>query len=145
MSPEKDLLLRQRYPKIFKSSQHNDEPLDMWGIECDDGWFELIDTLCSKIQSHIDWRSKNVQDASTIEELQVVAQQVKEKFGGLRFYVVGGDDVTDAFISFAETMSMKICETCGQPGKQQSDNGWIHTTCDSCLEKRAWRSNSEES
>jgi hypothetical protein len=139
MSPEKDLLLRQRYPKIFKVSEHNDEPLDMWGFECDDGWFELIDTLCSKIQSHVDWRSKNIQDVTILETLQVVAQQVKEKFGGLRFYVNGGDDVTDAFISFAETMSMKICEVCGQSGKQQGDRGWIHTACDPCFEKRAWR------
>jgi hypothetical protein len=139
MSPEKDLLLRQKYPKIFKSSTHNEEPLDMWGLECDDGWFELIDTLCSKIQSHVDWRSSNIQDVEELENLQVVAEQIKEKFGGLRFYVTGGDDITEAFISFAETMSYKICETCGQPGKQQDDRGWIHTACDPCFEKRARR------
>jgi hypothetical protein len=139
MSPEKDLLLRQRYPKIFKTSTHKDEPLDMWGLECDDGWFELVDTLCSKIQSHIDWRSKNINNAEELENLQVVAEQIKEKFGGLRFYVTGGDDITEAFISFAETMSMKICETCGNPGKQQSFRGWIHTSCDPCSEKRARR------
>lgn len=139
MSPEKDLLLRQRYPKIFKTSTHNDEPLDMWGFECGDGWFELINALCSKIQSHVDWRSKNIQDIEALENLQVVAEQIKEKFGGLRFYVRGGDDSTDAFISFAETMSTKICETCGNLGKQQSVSGWIHTACDPCFEKRAWR------
>jgi hypothetical protein len=139
MSPEKDILLRQRYPKIFKASEHNDEPHEMWGFECHDGWFELIDALCAKIQSHIDWRSKNIQDIEQLEDLQVVAQQIKEKFGGLRFYVLGGDDTTDAFISFAESMSMKICETCGQPGKQQGDIGWIHTACDPCFEKRVWR------
>lgn len=139
MSPEKDLLLRQKYPKIFRSSQHENDAVGIWGFECDDGWFELVDTLCGKIQSHIEWRSKNVQDADELEDLQVVAQQVKEKFGGLRFYVVGGDDITEAFISFAETMSLKICETCGNPGKQQSDRGWIHTACDPCFEKRARR------
>jgi hypothetical protein len=70
MSPEKDILLRQRYPKIFKASEHNDEPHEMWGFECHDGWFELIDTLCAKIQSHIDWRSKNIQDIKQLEDLQ---------------------------------------------------------------------------
>jgi hypothetical protein len=139
MSPEKEKILCEKYPKIFKSSEFNKEPIDMWGLECDDGWFDLIDTLCGKIQSHIDWRSKTVQDAEQLDDLQVVAQQIKEKFGGLRFYVTGGDDTTDAFISFAETMSVKICETCGQPGKQQGDRGWIHTACDPCFQKRAWR------
>jgi hypothetical protein len=139
MSPEKEKILCEKYPKIFKSSQHNDEPIEMWGFECNDGWFELIDTLCNKIQSHVDWRSKNLQDASELEDLQVKAEQVKEKFGGLRFYVSRGDDIIDAFISFAETMSMKICETCGQPGQQKNVSGWIHTACDPCFEKRAWR------
>ena len=139
MSPEKEKILCQKYPKIFKFPGDVNEPIDMWGLECDDGWFELIDTLCDKIQSHIDWRSRDIQDAETAENLQVVAEQIKEKFGSLRFYVRGGDDTTDAFISFAETMSLKICETCGQPGKQQSGRGWIHTACDPCFEKRAWR------
>ena len=139
MSPEKDRILRKKYPKIFKDSEYQKEPLEFWGIECDDGWFELIDTLCNRIQSHVDWRSKDVQDAEQLENLQVIAQQIKEKFGGLRFYVTGGDDITEAFISFAETMSYKICETCGQPGRQQDDRGWIHTSCDPCFEKRARR------
>lgn len=139
MSPEKEKILCEKYPKIFKLPEVNDGPLDTWGLECDDGWFEIIDTLCSKIQSHIDWRTKNIQDAEQLENFQVVAEQIKEKFGGLRFYVTGGDDITEAFISFAETMSLKICETCGNPGKQQGDRGWIHTACDPCFEKRAWR------
>lgn len=139
MSPEKEKILCEKYPKIFKASDFNSEPIDMWGLECDDGWFDLIDTLCNKIQSHIDWRSKNIQDVEELSNLQVVAQQVKEKFGGLRFYVIGGDDITESFISFAETMSLKICETCGNPGKQQGDRGWIHTACNPCFEKRARR------
>ena len=139
MSPEKEKILCKKYPKIFKTPTDFKGSLELWGLECDDGWFELIDTLCNKIQSHIDWRSKNIQDAEELENLQVIAQQIKEKFGGLRFYVTGGDDITEAFISFAETMSLKICETCGNPGKQQSDRGWIHTACDPCFEKRARR------
>lgn len=138
MSPEKEKILFEKYPKIFKKEGSN-EPTGFYGFECYDGWFELIETLCDKIQSHVDWRTKNIQDPTEAHDLQVTALQVKEKFGGLRFYAGGGDDVTDAFISFAETMSMKICETCGNPGKQQGDRGWIHTACDPCFEKRAWR------
>lgn len=135
MSPEKEKILFEKYPKIFKK----EDASGFCGFECYDGWFELLDTLCNKIQSHIDWRTKNIQDLAAAHDLQVVALQVKEKIGGLRFYAGGGDDVTDAFISFAETMSQKICETCGNPGKQQGDRGWIHVACDPCFEKRAWR------
>jgi hypothetical protein len=139
MSPEKEKILCQKYPKIFKLPGDGNQPIDMWGLECEDGWFELVDTLCGKIQSHIDWRSKQIQGVEELKNLQVVAEQIKEKFGGLRFYVRGGDDSTDAFISFAEVMSLKICETCGNSGKQQSVSGWVHTACDPCFEKRAWR------
>ena len=139
MTPEKDILLRQRYPKIFGSPEMKNDAVEMWGFECDDGWFDLLNTLCEKIQSHIDYRSKYIQDAEELSGLQVIAQQVKEKFGGLRFYAVGGDDTTNAYIDLAEAMSLKVCETCGNPGKQQGERGWIHTACDPCFEKRAWR------
>lgn len=60
---------------------------------------------------------------------QVVATQVKEKFGGLRFYINGGDDEIDAAITFAEMLSERTCEVCGAPGKQRG-GGWISTRCD---------------
>lgn len=66
---------------------------------------------------------------------QVVAVQVKEKFGGLRFYVNGGDDAVDSFISFAESMSHRICEKCGKPGKSRT-GGWIYTLCDEHAEEK---------
>lgn len=139
MTPEKDSILRQKYPKIFAKSEYESEPLDVWGFECDDGWFDIIDTLCHKIQKHIDRRSEFIHDADELAQLQVKAEQVKEKFGGLRFYVAGGDDITDAFISFAETISFKFCESCGNSATQKTIGTWIHTACDPCFEKRAWR------
>ena len=42
-----------------------------------------------------------------------VAVQVKEKFGGLRFYVNGATDEQYNYIRFAEAMSYRICEECG--------------------------------
>lgn len=59
---------------------------------------------------------------------QVVAVQVKEKFGSLRFYVDGGDKYTDGIISMAEAMSYVICEICGSPGKTYG-GGWMRTLC----------------
>lgn len=60
---------------------------------------------------------------------QVVAVQVKEKFGGLRFYVSGGDEYIDGMITLAESLSMRTCEECGSPGKRRG-RGWIYTACD---------------
>lgn len=57
-----------------------------------------------------------------------VASQVKEKFGGLRFYIDGGDDTHYALINFAESLSYNTCEVCGKSGKANRD-GWITTRC----------------
>jgi len=64
---------------------------------------------------------------------QVVASTVKEKFGGLRFYVSGGDYVTESYIRFAEFMSNSICENCGTTDGVEQTEGWIYTMCKSCL------------
>ena len=56
------------------------------------------------------------------------AIQVKEKFGGLRFYMNGGTESHNAFVSFAESMSDRTCEVCGERGKRRG-GGWIRTLC----------------
>lgn len=60
---------------------------------------------------------------------QVVAVQVKEKFGGLRFYIDGGDDEINAMIDVMCEMSYRICEDTGNPGKVRS-GAWIRTLSD---------------
>jgi hypothetical protein len=59
---------------------------------------------------------------------QVTLDQVKEKFGTLRFYYQGGDDVIDGMVRMAESMSGVTCEECGKPGTR-SGGGWIRTVC----------------
>lgn len=59
---------------------------------------------------------------------QVVAAQVKEKFGTLRFYYDGGDEVIGGMVRLAESMSSVTCETCGNPGTLQV-GGWHYTAC----------------
>ena len=59
----------------------------------------------------------------------VTVHQIKEKFGGLRFYVHGATDKHYNYISFAESMSYRTCEECGAPGKRYTD-GWHRTLCD---------------
>ena len=70
------------------------------------------------------------------DEWQVEATQVKEKFGGLRFYINGADDFVYGMISFAEHLSYQICEECGSTKNIIHTKGWISTICQKCLEKR---------
>ena len=66
---------------------------------------------------------------------QVVAIQVKEKFGTLRFYYEGGDDVVAGMVRMAESMSEVTCEECGNSGTQEGA-GWIRTTCQEHKKKK---------
>jgi len=113
-----------------------------WGIECGDGWYDLIDALCADIQNEVDNEIRQQgykikrgdlkpEDALPEEDMQVVAVQVKEKFGGLRFYVSRETDRVAGMISMAESMSLRICETCGNPGRPNKQ-GWITTMCTTC-------------
>ena len=143
MKEELEKQLVDKYPLIFN---HRCE------ISCGDGWYTLIDTLCHTIQGHINsverqhkWAlEKNVklQDAIAangqgdttpydVPELveQVIAQQIKEKFGTLRFYISGGDRYIYGAIQMADSMSEHICEECGNPGKRRNGS-WIRTLCD---------------
>lgn len=63
------------------------------------------------------------------------ASQVKEKFGGLRFYMTGVTDEINNLIEAAEELSLQTCEQCGQPGSNSAVNGWYRTTCESCLKE----------
>ena len=61
--------------------------------------------------------------------------QVKEKFGGLRFYINSGSDEIHKRIIEAERKSHKVCEKCGEPGKSIS-GGWIVTLCEFHAEEK---------
>ena len=125
MKQELDKLLCERYPQMMVN---RDKPMMetcmCWGFSCGDGWFNILDQLMGNIQHHIDWKNKK-------EEVvpQVTLDQVKEKFGTLRFYYSGGDDVIDGMVRMAESMSGVTCEECGSPGKRVG-GGWVTTLCE---------------
>jgi len=120
MKKELDDALCAKYPKIFADRHKSMQETCMcWGFDCGDGWYDLIDNLCSLIQNYVDW--------SKCE--QVVAEQVKEKFGGLRFYYRGGDDYIDGAVAIADRLSFTICDVCGNKGTSNKD-GWIATRCE---------------
>jgi hypothetical protein len=127
MIEDLDKKLCEKYPEIFRNRHEPVTKTPMgWGFECGDGWYELIDVLCRNIQHHVDWYSTAHPDK--IE--QPIASQVKEKFGGLRFYIdYHSDDVIQGMIQMAESMSYHICEECGNKGKLRNGN-WMRTLCD---------------
>lgn len=62
---------------------------------------------------------------------QVVATQVKEKFGSLRFYYQGGDDYTSGVSDMMSAMSNTTCDHCGAVGVK-GGSGWISVQCAPC-------------
>ena len=150
MSPELDQHIREKYPKIFSQQCE---------MSIGDGWYDIIDMLCSNIQNHIDnvadrrkWAIKwndEVNDPNydwsdkasfikreerVVPELieQVVVTQIKEKFGTLRFYYDGGDEYIRGLEDMAESMTARTCEDCGCPGVARStkQKRWVRVLCD---------------
>ena len=111
--------MKEAYPKIFAKP--------FGGFAIDKGWWPIIETLCSNIQRHTDFWNKNHERFPVVE--QVVVVQVKEKFGGLRFYYDGGDDQIRGMVTMAESWADSVCEECGKPGKLRG-GGWMKTLCD---------------
>jgi hypothetical protein len=139
MNLELDKLLCEKYPKMMVNRNKDMKETCMcWGFECGDGWFNILDQLMGNIQHHIDWNNQNFDKGYTQYKQvpQVTLDQVKEKFGTLRFYYSGGDDVIDGMVRMAESMSGVTCEECGNPGERRG-GGWVHTFCTPCEEKRA--------
>ena len=131
MKQELDKLLCERYPKMMVNRNlPMQETCMCWGFECGDGWFNILDQLMGNIQHHIDWKNKKEEVVA-----QVTLDQVKEKFGTLRFYYTGGDDVIDGMVRMAESMSGVTCEECSAPAKTHGP-GWIRTICEPCEEAR---------
>lgn len=89
-----------------------------------DGWIALVSLLLRHVQFHCDNSGCP----------QVVIKQVKEKFGGLRVYVSGGDAFIHGMITMAEGLSEVTCLFCGQPGVHRPGL-WIHVACDRCEEE----------
>ena len=59
----------------------------------------------------------------------IEVHQIKEKFGGLRFYYEGGDDYVQGLVAMAESWAARTCETCDERGERRH-GGWIRTLCD---------------
>ena len=92
---------------------------NFFSVDC--GWYGLIKDLINEL-IELGWDKE--------------IHQVKEKFGGLRFYVGSVDDAMQLVIRKYENRSYETCEVCGVPG-QRRPGGWVATLCDTHFEQRS--------
>jgi hypothetical protein len=124
--------LVKKYPKIFQDYEGNPGRVNWSGVP--QGWIPIIDVLCGSIQDYIDHTSTwNKELSMFASPPQVTCVQVKEKFGGLRFYTNGHDDIVEGMITMAEYMCSQVCEDCGSKEDLGITSGWIRTLCRSCV------------
>ena len=128
MKEELELELVKKYPKILRD--YNGDMMHTcmaWGMEHDDGWYKLLDNCMEKLQYFCDLCSKDG------NEVQVVADQIKEKYGTLSFYtsIYGADkiqsDIIYDIIYEAERKSKHTCEVTGEHGEPCKRGGWYRT------------------
>lgn len=108
--------MEKSYPKMFAGSYG--------GFAVGKGWYPIIERLCSNIQQHVEWANRETEVCP-----QVVVEQIKEKFGGLRFYYQGGDAEISGMVRMAEAWAGVACEVCGGIGKRRQ-GGWVRNLCD---------------
>ena len=128
-----------RFPILFQHRKLSMQETCMcWGIECPKGWYHILDQLCTVLEFLNMEFTKNY-------GIAIIADQVKEKFGTLRFYFtirnVNNDGVVsdltdelpqdkenqlcivkgylemlaDKYISEAEDLTFNTCAECGVP------------------------------
>jgi hypothetical protein len=114
MDIERQRTLKSRHPDI----------LGKVGIECGTGWWDLIDVLCHQLEEQAEHEGL----------APPRALQVKQKFGGLRFYTDRSNDLYFALIKMAEAMSFRLCEDCGHPGVPRPGSG-VFTLCQACFDQ----------
>jgi hypothetical protein len=124
--------LVEKYPNLFKlffSGREGDGPFwgcQSWGFECGSGWKKPLEKCAARLEAEI---------LKQPDEEKAYAVQVKEKFGGLRFYLHGNEtDEMSKIIAEAEEECSATCEKCGAPGSHRSQF-WMRTHCDSCNEE----------
>lgn len=121
--------LQTRFPRLYQKK--------VW-VEFSRGWYPLILELSQQIDYLYNrWNLKYNNYPYVV--------QMKEKFGGLRFYIAFPEDVSYAnedieeltkIIDLYERKSYSVCEICSVEGENSMTNGWYNTLCRSCRDER---------
>ena len=65
--------------------------------------------------------------------------QIKEKFGSLRFYYFGGDKEIAGMVRFAEYLCSKTCEVSGEEGEICSNGSWYGTLSEKVRQQEPYK------
>jgi hypothetical protein len=142
MNDDKLQKLAIKYPDLMSKSTFD-------YVECNEGWDNILEVLFGMISNKVSNargsifylvnrnqpvpEAKQAQLDKEIAALPIISQ-IKEKFGGLRFYMDFDDETPEEdriqiynYVDFAEAMSSKTCVICGSPSTPRS-NCWA-TLC----------------
>lgn len=123
--------LFNRYPLFLRGRSYGiKKNLMGFGFECGPGWYSLINDICARGEKEC----KTLIARGYPVEQTPLAVQVKEKFGGLRFYAHNCSDSLFDFIEDQCSKSESLCDECGKPSVISGDT-WLSSTCASCNEK----------
>ena len=122
--------LAEKHPLVFANmseSSHSDLP---------DGWMTLVDELCSKLTPLLVESYANYPLNKEDYMIGITLDQIKEKFGGLRFYCSFLTEDSDLWgkatdiINEYENRSYSVCQVTGKPGTQCSVGRQVITLCE---------------
>lgn len=117
----KDERAAERIAKLPESIRKHVLPDDPYWCYVPEGWRELV----CKMNKHLE-----------AIDPEYVLHQVKEKFGGLRFYThtpKRRNDEHDLFwiiVSYYEQLSFQKCDKCGERGSQWIKANFVRTRCE---------------
>lgn len=135
MSPEKSEKLVEIYPDLFRGNNPR-KAFPMFGFECGEGWFDLLKDLITELKAICEKEASKNSLGTGDEVCPLLADQVKEKYGTLRFYTNWTNDDIETAINKAEQRSAITCEHCGAKGEVRSlKSYWYVTYCDDCYNK----------
>jgi len=119
----------EAFPKLYRGKNEDiTESLMGMGLGVGDGWKDIIYNLSENITEYCKKNDYNIPEIV----------QVKEKFGGLRFYLESyPDEKIRNMIRKAESESFQTCEECGKEGEKRSGS-WIKTLCDEHARERGY-------
>lgn len=127
MTEEKKQQLYKDFPSLYKpvlKEWHPDRPVSPvpLGIGCGDGWFEPIYQLSICLEALILQLPEE-------KRPRYYVVQIKEKFGGLRYYLNASTEEMEKAIRECERVCYRTCEECGATGVLR-EGPWLRIACD---------------
>ncbi len=122
--------LMDRYPLLYHYARRPGQHSMQYGLGIGMGWIPMIEEMSAKIEPILE----KIIEADPKAKFPT-AVQVKEKFGGLRFYLSTSHKEVDDIVNDYESKSYEICQDCGESGTIRT-KGWHKVLCDSCEQKQ---------